>query len=115
MKDEGFLSPAGKRFIAIAAVLIIGGLIAYYAFAEEVSLDLEFLEDLGETSTTSTTFDVPEVEIPEIEVPEPTVPDIEVPGIPQSAQQQIKEANRVFKCIEQAQGDPAKISECTAP
>ena len=109
MRDEGFLSPAGKRFIAAAALILLAGVVAYYAFAEDVSLD--FLEDLGEeTSTSTTTFDFPEVEIPT--PPEPAQP--QAPGIPPSAQEQIREGQEILDCIQRANGDVDKISACTS-
>ncbi len=115
MKDEGFLSPAGKRFIAIATLLIVGGLIAYYATSEEISL--EFLEDIGQTSTTSSTPTFPEVTVPEIEIPEIEIPKPrkQAPGIPPSAEEQIREAEAIFDCITRAQGDPDEIAKCSRP
>jgi hypothetical protein len=70
MKDEGFLSPAGTRFVIIAAVILLAGVLAYFAFSEDVSLD--FLDDLGtDTSTTSTTdFDVDDLTVPDVTVPD---------------------------------------------
>ena len=65
MKDEGFLSPAGKRFVIIAAIVILGGLLAYYVVAEDVSIDLD---ELTRTSTTSTTTDL-DIDVPEVTVP----------------------------------------------
>lgn len=114
MNEERFLSPAGKRFIAIAALLIIGGLIAYYASSEEISFD--FIEEIGQTTTsTSTTF--PEVEIPEVTVPEVEVPEAQIPDTPSgsAADKQIREAEKILECISKAEGDVDVISACTQP
>ena len=70
MKDEGFLTAAGARFVFFGAILIIGGVLAYFLVAEDISIDLD---ELTGTSTTSTTTDF---EVPEVTVPEVTVPDI---------------------------------------
>lgn len=56
MKDEGFLSPAGRRFVILAAILILGGVLAYFALSGEISIDLD---ELTETSTTGVS--VPDV------------------------------------------------------
>jgi len=61
VKDEGFLSPAGKRFVLFATVLILGGLLVYYVVAEDISIDLD---ELTETSTTDVS--VPDVTVPEV-------------------------------------------------
>jgi hypothetical protein len=51
VKDEGFLSPAGTRFVILAAILILGGVLAYFALSGEISIDLD---ELTQTSTTAT-------------------------------------------------------------
>ena len=45
MKDEGFLSPAGRRFVVFAAILILGGVLAYFALSGEISIDLDELTE----------------------------------------------------------------------
>ena len=70
MKEEGFLTAAGWRFVTLGAILILGGVLAYFVVAEDVSIDLD---ELTGTSTTSSTTDF---EVPEVTVPEDTVPDI---------------------------------------
>ena len=72
MKDEGFFSPAGKRFVLFATVLILGGVLAYFVLSEEISIDLE---ELTGTTTTSSTAAI-DVEVPEVTVPEVTVPEV---------------------------------------
>ena len=68
MKDEGFLTAAGWRFVIFGAILIVGGVLAYFLLAEDLSIDLD-LDQLTESSTTSTTtdfdFTVPDVTVPE--------------------------------------------------
>lgn len=93
MKDEGFLSPAGTRFVIFAAVLLLGGVLAYFLLSEEISIDLD---ELTATSTTSTTtdFDVPEVTVPEV-----TVPDIA--------------RDPYFRCIERAE-TAQEIIDCSS-
>jgi len=123
VKDEGFLSAAGTRFVIIAALLLIAGLAVYYATSEEISL--EFLDELGtETSTSSTTFDIPEVEIPTPDIPddfskppEPAKPADPPalqapPGAPPGTQEQLNEAERILDCMQRAQGDIDAISAC---
>lgn len=101
MRDEGFLSPAGRRFIAVAALLLLCGVIVYYVLAEEGSF--EFLEDLGptETTTSSTTFTVPEVDVPDFSDPQ--------------APPEIDTAEDVLDCLEDAAGDIESIQACANP
>jgi hypothetical protein len=60
MRDEGFLSPAGKRFVAIAAVLIIGAVVAYALLEADLDIDLDELTT--QSSTTEVEVDSPETD-----------------------------------------------------
>jgi hypothetical protein len=82
VKDEGFFTAAGLRFVIFATLLIAGGVLAYFIAAEDVSIDLD---ELTGTSTTSTT----EIEAPEVTVPEVTIPDVA--------------RDPYFRCIENAE------------
>ena len=86
MKDEGFLSPAGRRFVILAAILILGGVLAYFALSGEISIDLD---ELTQTSTT-------DVSVPDVTIPEPP----EAPDDP------------ISRCFEDAQ-TTQEILDCT--
>ena len=60
MKDEGFLTAAGWRFVIVGALVILAGALAYFLIAEDISIDLEELTE--STTTESTTeFEFPNV------------------------------------------------------
>ena len=79
MRDEGFLTPAGRRFVILGTLLILAGAAAYFVLAEDISIDLD---ELTQTSTTESTTDIDDITVPDV-----TVPEIEDP---------------YFRCIEDA-------------
>jgi len=109
MKDEGFLSPAGRRFVVVSALILLAGVIAYYATADE-GISLDFLDDIELEGTgdeeTSSTVSVPDVTVPDF--PEPP----SVQALPPSAQDQLQEAERIGECISRAEGDVEAIQAC---
>ena len=97
MKNEGFLTAAGWRFVLFGAIVIVGGLLAYFLVAEDISIDLEELTGTS-TASTTTEFDVPEVTVPEI-----TVPEVDVPNVAQDP---------YFRCIDRAE-TAQEIIDCS--
>ena len=95
MKDEGFLTAAGWRFVILGTLLIVGGVLAYFLVAEDISIDLE---SLTETSTTSSTT---EFDVDGFTVPDVTVPDVDDGG-----------ASSYAECVEKADTVDA-ILDCT--
>ena len=100
MKDEGFLSAAGQRFIAIAAVVLLAGVIAYFAIADE-GVSLDFLDDIefdepgsGDASST-------------VSIPEFTGPDFTTPDIPKPSP-----VDPFGRCLQRAGSDVAAIDRC---
>ena len=65
MKDEGFLSPAGKRLVALGVLLAIVAVAAYALLAEDISIDLDELTGTSTTSTTEVDLETPDITIPE--------------------------------------------------
>lgn len=92
VRDEGFLSPAGTRFVLIAAVLLLAGVLAYLVISEEITIDLDEL-----TQTSSTTDTGIETELREAAPPEQAAP-----GVPR---------DRYLRCISRAE-TAAEIVAC---
>jgi hypothetical protein len=98
VKDEGFLTAAGWRFVLAGAAVIVAGVLAYFLLSDEISLDID-LDQLTSSTTAETTtdFDAPEVSVPDITVPEVTVPDLA--------------DDPYFRCIERAE-TAQEIADC---
>ena len=67
MKDEGFLTAAGWRFVLVGALVILVGVATYFLLAEDISIDLD---DLTQSSTTETTTDFEDFTTPDVTVPD---------------------------------------------
>lgn len=69
MKDEGVFSAAGKRLVVFGTIFVIGGLLAYFLIAEDISIDLDELTETSTTSTTSVEIDSPDVSTQPLDTP----------------------------------------------
>ena len=74
MRDEGVFSAAGKRLVLFGTVLVLGGLLAYFLIAEDISIDLDQLTDTSTTSTTSVEFDSSDLDTLDVDTPDLDTP-----------------------------------------
>lgn len=118
VRDEGWIGPGGRKFLAAGISLIVLATGAYYAAngTEEIK---DFFDELaappdqgGDPTVTleDTTIESGELPPPE---PKPSVPEVPAapPGSPDAIDQQLERAQRQLECIQRA-ADVEAMARC---
>ena len=109
IRDEGVIGPGGRKFLAVAILLIVLGTGAYYAITEGEEIR-DFLEELAEEPGADE--DTVTLEDTTIESGEPAAPPQPEATDPAAPDEQLDRARRQLDCISEAAADTDAIARC---